>query len=92
MRLKSIGLLDIPILLDDRHVGPGFGIVDAPTREAVHLLARTEGIVLDPTYTGKGFAGLLAHIRQGVVRPDEDAVFVHTGGTPLVFAYGSELL
>lgn len=80
------------ILLDDRHVGPGFGVVDAPTREAVHLLARTEGIVLDPTYTGKGFAGLIAHIRQGDVGPDEDAVFVHTGGTPLIFAYGSALL
>ena len=80
------------IRLDDRHTGPGFGILDPPTRDAIHLLARTEAILLDPAYTGKGFVGFLDHIRQGRFSPDEAVVFVHTGGTPLTFLYGEDLL
>lgn len=80
------------IRVDDRWVGPGFGILDGPTREAIGLLARTEGVLVDPTYTGKAFTGLLAEIREGRWAEDADVVFVHTGGTPLVFTYGQSLL
>ena len=80
------------IHVDDGYVGSGFGLLDPTTRDAIHLLARTEAILVDPTYTGKAFAGLLAHIRQGRIGPDQDMVFVHTGGTPLTFAYGDQLL
>lgn len=76
----------------DRYAGPGFGLLDGPTVEAVQQVARAEGIVLDPTYSGKGFAGLLDYIRQGRLKKGEDVVFVHTGGTPLVFLYGDMLL
>ena len=80
------------IRVDDGYVGSGFGALDATTRKAIHLLARTEGILVDPTYTGKAFAGLLDHIRRHRIGPDQDVVFVHTGGTPLTFAYGDQLL
>ena len=53
--------------------------------EAMALAARTESIILDPTYTGKAMAGLIDHIRTGRIGPDETVVFIHTGGTPIVF-------
>ena len=80
------------IRVDDRWVGPDFGILDEPTREAIGLLARAEGVLVDPTYTGKAFTGLLAEIRGGRWPDDADILFVHTGGTPLVFTYGESLL
>lgn len=80
------------IRVDDRWVGPGFGLLDGPTREALGLLARTEGVLVDPTYTGKAFTGLLAEVRGGRWPEDADVLFVHTGGTPLVFTYGESLL
>jgi 1-aminocyclopropane-1-carboxylate deaminase/D-cysteine desulfhydrase-like pyridoxal-dependent ACC family enzyme len=80
------------IRVDDGYVGPGFGYVDQATREAVLLLAREEGLLVDPTYTGKALAALLDQVRQGRFSRDEDLLFVHTGGTPLLFAYGRELL
>ena len=55
-------------------------------------LARNEGLLVDPAYSGKGFAALLDRIRRGHLSADEDVVFVHTGGTPLTFVYGEELL
>jgi len=59
-------------------------------REAVTLLARTEGILLDPVYTGKAMAGLLTLIRTGAIGPQETVVFLHTGGAPGLFAYEGE--
>jgi 1-aminocyclopropane-1-carboxylate deaminase/D-cysteine desulfhydrase-like pyridoxal-dependent ACC family enzyme len=53
--------------------------------EAIALLARTEGILVDPCYTGKAMAGLVAHVRRGEVRADETIVFLHTGGAPGMF-------
>ncbi len=67
----------------------------APSREgleALDLVARLEGILLDTTYTAKAMAGLLDHIRTGDVRPEETVVFIHTGGTPVLFAEAASLL
>jgi L-cysteate sulfo-lyase len=69
------------------HVGPGYGLPTEEMREAVRLLARTEGILLDPVYSGKGFAGLIAQIKQGAYAPDDHIVFVHTGGSAALFGY-----
>ncbi len=80
------------IEVNDHYVGPGFGHMDERTREAIHLLASTEAILVDPTYTGKAFSGLIDHIRQGRLKQGEDVVFIHTGGMPLLFMYGEELL
>jgi 1-aminocyclopropane-1-carboxylate deaminase/D-cysteine desulfhydrase-like pyridoxal-dependent ACC family enzyme len=73
-------------------IGPAYGAVTPDGREAMALLARTEGILLDPVYTAKAMAGLIHDVRHGRVAPGESVVFVHTGGTPAVFAYRDELL
>ncbi len=57
--------------------------------DAIHMLARLEGIFLDPVYSGKGFAGLIDLVRQGVIAPSEKVVFIHTGGSLGLFAYES---
>lgn len=71
-------------------VGEAYGIPTAAGLEAVHLTARTEGIFLDPVYTGKAMAGLIAAAQRGELR-DATVVFVHTGGAPALFAYQPEL-
>jgi len=71
--------------------GPGQGVLTAAASEAIHLAARTEGLVLDPVYTAKAMACLIAHIRQGVFSKEQTVVFLHTGGTPGLFAYNAEL-
>jgi 1-aminocyclopropane-1-carboxylate deaminase/D-cysteine desulfhydrase-like pyridoxal-dependent ACC family enzyme len=78
--------------VDGSFVGPGYGVATPECAEAIQLLARNEGILLDPSYTGKAMAGLVNHIRAGRYRPDQAVVFVHTGGTPALFAYRDELL
>jgi L-cysteate sulfo-lyase len=66
-------------------VGDGYSTLPEPVAEALVLAARTEGVVLDPVYTGRALAGLVAAVRDGDVRPGERTVFVHTGGLPGVF-------
>jgi L-cysteate sulfo-lyase len=68
-------------------VGGGYGIPTAGMVEAVTLLARTDGILLDPVYSGKGMAGLIDLIRKGRFKRDENVVFVHTGGSAALFGY-----
>lgn len=76
---------------DSGFVGPGYGVVTEGSRQALKLAARTEGLLLDPCYTGKAMAGLIAHIRAGRWTAAHTVVFVHTGGTPALFAYADEL-
>lgn len=71
--------------------GPAYGVATREGIEAISLVARTEGLLLDPVYSGKAFAGLLEHVRQGDWGPEDTLVFVHTGGAPALFAYGTEL-
>ncbi|HVJ40456.1 MAG TPA: D-cysteine desulfhydrase family protein [Dongiaceae bacterium] len=68
-------------------LGAGYGIPTEAMFEAVHLMARTEGLLLDPVYGGKAFAGLLAALRAGVYRAGDAVLFIMTGGTPGLFAY-----
>jgi 1-aminocyclopropane-1-carboxylate deaminase/D-cysteine desulfhydrase-like pyridoxal-dependent ACC family enzyme len=72
-------------------VGDGYGIPTPAGIAALRRLASTEGILLDPVYTGKGFSGLLEHCRTGQVPEGASAVFVHTGGLPAIFSYAAEL-
>lgn len=71
----------------DEWVGPGYSLPTPEMVEAVHLLARLEGVLLDPVYTGKAMAGLIGLIRRGVFKPHETVLFVHTGGSPALYAY-----
>lgn len=73
------------------YVGGGYGVPTEGMIEAVELLARHEGILLDPVYSGKGFAGLLDLVRKGYFRKDENIVFVHTGGAVGLFGYRTVL-
>jgi L-cysteate sulfo-lyase len=69
------------------HAGPGYGVPHEATVEAIRLGAAFEALVLDPVYSGKGLAGLIALIRGGRWTKDQDIVFIHTGGAPALFAY-----
>jgi L-cysteate sulfo-lyase len=73
------------------HIGPGYGVPTAGCLEAIHLLAERDGVLLDPTYTAKAMAGLIADVRSGAVAPDETIVFLHTGGIPALFAHADRL-
>jgi 1-aminocyclopropane-1-carboxylate deaminase/D-cysteine desulfhydrase-like pyridoxal-dependent ACC family enzyme len=72
-------------------VGEGYGIPTPEGIAALKLLARTEGIFLDPVYTGKAMAALMAHARSGELRREHTVVFLHTGGATALFAYAREL-
>ena len=69
------------------HAGPAYGVPHAATVEAIKLVAGLEALLLDPVYSGKGLAGMIALIRAGRWSADEDVVFLHTGGAPALFAY-----
>jgi D-cysteine desulfhydrase/L-cysteate sulfo-lyase len=71
----------------DDFVGPGYGRPSPEGTEAVRLFARTEALVLDPVYTGKCAAALIAHARAGRLTGDDTVVFVHTGGAPAIFTW-----
>lgn len=75
------------VVADDGYIGPGYGRPTPGMVDAVRLLARHEGVLADPVYTGKGLDGLFAHLRQGRFAPDADVIFVHTGGSAGLFGY-----
>ena len=78
------------VAIDHDHVGEDYGLPTEAMRAAVELLARTEGVLLDPVYSGKGFAGLLTHLRSGTFDTVEHVVFVHTGGAVSLPVYAAE--
>ena len=90
-KLKLPEILRDKVLVDDNYVGEGYGIPTDGTIEAITLLAQTEGILLDPVYSGKGMAGLIDLIRKGVYRKEQRILFLHTGGSAALFAYEREL-
>ncbi|MBQ6611862.1 MAG: D-cysteine desulfhydrase family protein [Oscillospiraceae bacterium] len=89
---ESAALLesDVSISSSDFHLrdmcGPGYAIPSEEGNAAVRLLASEEGIFLDPVYTGKAFAGLVAMAKEGAFRPDEKVLFLHSGGAGGLFA------
>jgi L-cysteate sulfo-lyase len=85
----AFGASDLQI--DDSYLGAGYAVLTAAEREAIQLVARTEGILLGPVYTGKAMAGILDLVRRGQIGAHERVLFWHTGGTPALFAYASEL-
>ncbi|KAF5066743.1 L-cysteate sulfo-lyase [anaerobic digester metagenome] len=71
----------------DDYVGPGYSLPTAAMAEAVTLLARTESILLDPVYSGKAMSGLIDFVRKGMFPTGSNVLFLHTGGSPALFAY-----
>jgi L-cysteate sulfo-lyase len=80
------------IAVHDEYVGERYGVPTPAGIEAMRLAGRREGLVLDPVYTAKAFSALIDQVRRGAIGPDETAVFVHSGGLPIVFAYGEEIM
>ncbi|MFD9002294.1 pyridoxal-phosphate dependent enzyme [Streptomyces sp. NPDC059582] len=68
-------------------IGSGYGTLTEGVKSALTVTARTEGIILDPVYTGRAIAGLMAAVRDGDIRPGRTTVFVHTGGLPGLFGH-----
>lgn len=77
----------IDVQVNDRYIGPGYAQADQAVFDAIEWLARTEGIVLDPVYTGKAFLGLVTEIKAKRLEGARDIVFVHTGGVFGNFPY-----
>jgi len=75
-----------PVEVDDTFVGEGYGVPTAASREAIGLLARSEAMFLDHTYTAKAMAGLVSYVRQGIFSANQTVLFWHTGGQVGLFA------
>jgi 1-aminocyclopropane-1-carboxylate deaminase/D-cysteine desulfhydrase-like pyridoxal-dependent ACC family enzyme len=75
-----------PVEADDRFIGEGYGIPTPASREAQSLLARTQALVVDHTYTAKALAGLVGWLREGRFRPEDTVLFWHTGGQVGIFS------
>jgi 1-aminocyclopropane-1-carboxylate deaminase/D-cysteine desulfhydrase-like pyridoxal-dependent ACC family enzyme len=95
---EAAALLDLPVRISPidvststRHVGERYGALTADAVEALQLFARTEALVLDPVYSAKAAAALLADIREGLLGSGDTVVFWHTGGMPALFAYADEI-
>jgi len=78
-------------IVEEGYLGAGYGVVGDAEREAITRLAHSEGILLDPVYTGRAFAGLLDLVQRGRFTADESLLFWHTGGTPALFPYARDL-
>ena len=78
------------VVANCNYVGDGYGVPTESMNEAVLMLARTEGLLFDPVYSGKGLAGMIDLIRNGTLG-DDNIVFLHTGGSAALFAYADQL-
>ena len=88
----ALAITSEDIILDDNYLGDGYGIPSIAMQEAVQLMAQTEGLLLDPVYTGKAFAGVLSDIRSGKFRPSDKLLFIMTGGSVGLHAYKNSLV
>lgn len=79
------------LTLNSDYVGEGYGVVGTLENEAIAMTAQTEGILLDPVYTGRAMGGLIDMIRSGKIKKTDRVLFWHTGGAPALFAYSSDL-
>jgi len=87
----NLTLAAADIRSSEDYVGAGYGILTREAQVAIELVARTEGVLLDPSYTGKAMAGLIDHLRKGLVRPGSRVIFIHTGGYPALFSQATVL-
>jgi L-cysteate sulfo-lyase len=94
--LTSAQLTDTPfgvekVIVDDGYVGAGYGQPTQGTLDAINLIARREGLLFDPVYSGKGLAGMIGLAGQNFFDSDKDVIFLHTGGAAALFAYANQL-
>ncbi|AOT10233.1 D-cysteine desulfhydrase [Pseudoalteromonas luteoviolacea] len=80
------------VLLDKGYLETGYGVLTEQEKEAIQLLAKSEGILLDPVYTGRAFAAMVDKIQKRALPIDKQVLFWHTGGAPSLFAYSGAIL
>jgi len=80
------------VTIYDEYLGEKYGVATKEGLEAIKLVAQTEGLFLDPVYTGKGMAGLIDLIKRERFTSEDTVVFLHTGGFPAIFAYDKEII
>jgi D-cysteine desulfhydrase family pyridoxal phosphate-dependent enzyme len=88
----DVKISDQDVIVDDTVLAPGYGQINDATRAAIRLAAEKEALLLDPVYSGRCMAGLIHHVEQGRIPPDSNALFIHTGGAPAIFAYPNDLI
>jgi len=91
--LLDVDLSIVPeeVTVFDEYIKEGYGVLNKAVTEAIKLVAETEGIFLDPVYTGKAMVALIDLIKKGYFKEDDNVVFFHTGGLPALFLYRNEL-
>ena len=87
----SLSFSEDDYILHESYGVSGYGIITDAEREAIRLLARTEGIICDPVYTGRALVGLIDLVRRGVYGQDETVLFWHTGGVAGLFPRAEEM-
>ena len=85
LKCKTLDKSDV--IVNDEYIGPGYGEPTDQMKEATKLLAQKEAILLDPVYTGKGFAGLIGLIKNKRFNKNDNVLFIHTGGAVSLSAY-----
>tara|TARA_R110002096_G_scaffold358762_2_gene551851 strand:+ start:797 stop:1795 length:999 start_codon:yes stop_codon:yes gene_type:complete len=98
LALETADLLSVPgcvsredIVADCNYIGPGYGEPTDGMNEAILMLARQEGLLFDPVYSGKALAGMIDYIREGRFKQGQSIIFLHTGGSAGLFAYADTL-
>ena len=89
--LDSTPITDADIQLSDAVLAPGYGQLNPSVAQAIKLAARADALLLDPVYSGRTMAGLIHHLKSGTIQPGQHVTFLHTGGTPAIFAYQPDL-
>jgi len=96
---KVAELLDLDEVLEaddlqvlSEYIGPGYGEPDDRVVESIRLVAKTEGLILDPNYTGKSMSGLIGELKAERINSEETIVFIHSGGLPQLFAHADKFI
>ena len=76
---------------DNNYVGEKYGVPTPDGLKAMRFLAKKEGIILDPVYTSKGFSALIDYVKKGIIKKNQNVIYIFTGGSPAVFAYNNEI-
>jgi 1-aminocyclopropane-1-carboxylate deaminase/D-cysteine desulfhydrase-like pyridoxal-dependent ACC family enzyme len=89
---ESPSVAEDEVIVLDQYIGEGYGVMNQGVTDALGAMARDEGVLLDPVYTGKAMAGLMDLVGKGYFRDGEKVTFLHTGGTPALFPYRDQIL
>ena len=87
----DLSLVPEEVTVFDDYIKEGYGVLNSEVTEAIKLVAETEGIFLDPVYTGKAMVALIDLVKKGYFKEDDNVVFFHTGGLPALFLYRNQL-